>query len=93
MAKTKVIGSLVLISCPFLVFGNTDVPRWSGSDVGSSGRNAHDEIQAGISREVDDSIRASMEKEIDERLETLESSNSANDTARSNVVFIQQVGQ
>ena len=93
MEKTKVIGLLILICCPFFVFGNTDVPRRSGSDVGSSSWNAHYEIQAVISREVEDSITASMEKEIGERLESSESTNSATDTARSSVVFIQQVGQ
>ena len=93
MAVTKVIEFLILICCPFLVFGDTGLPRWLGSDVGSSSWSARDEIQAVISREVDDSIRVSMEKKTGERLESSESSNSKTDTASSNVGFIQQVGQ
>ena len=93
MARRKVIGFRFLICSPFVVFGKTDAPRWSGSGVGSSSRDAHDEIQAVISREVDGRIRASMEKKVDELLESPESRISKTDTATSNIVFIQQVGQ
>ena len=90
MAVTKVIEFLILICWPFLVFGDTGVPRWLGTDVGSSSWSARDEIQAVISRVA---IVVSMEKKTGERLESSESSNSKTDTASSNVGFIQQVGQ
>ena len=67
MEFTKVIGVLLLVCWPFLGFSNSDLQKWSSGKVGSSGHNAHAEIQAVISREVDDSIKASMQKKLDER--------------------------
>ena len=51
MESTKVIGFLILMSCPFLGFSNSDLQKWSSGKVGSSGHNAHAEIQAAISRD------------------------------------------
>ena len=34
MAGMKVIELLIFTCGPFLVFGDTDVPRWMGSNVG-----------------------------------------------------------
>ena len=67
MESTKAIGFLILMSCPFFGFSNSDLQKWSSGKVGSSGHNAHAEIQAAMSREVDDSIKASMQKKLDER--------------------------
>ena len=93
MESTKVIGFLILISCPFFGFGNSDLQKWSSGKVGSSGQNAHAEIQAAISREVDDSIKASMEKKLDERITKERTKNSTSSIALSSVVDFQQVGQ
>ena len=67
MESTRVIGFLILVFCPLFGFGNSDLQKWSSGKVGPSGHNAHAEIQAAISREVDDSIKASMQKKLDER--------------------------
>ena len=91
MAGMKVIELLIFTCGPFLVFGDTDVPRWMGSNVGWSSWSAHDEIQAVKSR--DDMIRVSMEKKKGARLERWESSNFKIDTASSTVGFIRQVAQ
>ena len=93
MESTKVIGFLILVSCPFLGFSNSDLQKWSSGKVGSSGHNAHAEIQAAMSREVDDSIKASMRKELDERTTKEKTKNSTSSIALSTVVHVQQVGQ
>ena len=93
MESTKVIGFLILISCPFLGFGNSDLKKWSSGKVGSSGHNTHAEIQAAISREVDVSIKASMQKKLDERTTKERTKNSTSSMALSSVVHVQQVGQ
>ena len=93
MESTKVIGFLILVSCPFLGFSNSDLQKWSSGKVGSSGHNAHAEIQAAMSREVDDSIKASMQKELDERTTKEKTENSTSSIALSTVVHVQQVGQ
>ena len=93
MESTKVIGFLILMSCPFLGFSNSDLQKWSSGKVGSSGHNAHAEIQAAMSREVDDSIKASMQKKLDERATKQKTKNSTSSIALSTVVHVQQVGQ
>ena len=93
MESTKVIGFLILVSCPFLGFSNSDLQKWSSGKVGSSGYNAHAEIQAAISREVDDSIKASMQKELDALTTKEKTKNSTSSIALSTVVHVQQVGQ
>ena len=93
MESTKVIGFLILISCPFFGVGNSDLQKWSSGKVGSGGHDAHAEIQAAISREVDDSIKASMQKELDERTTKEKTKNSTSSIALSTVVHVQQVGQ
>ena len=93
MESTKVIGFLILVSCPFLGFSNSDLQKWSSGKVGSSGHNAHAEIQAVISREVDDSIKARMQKKLDERTTKQKTKNSTSSIALSSVVHVQQVGQ
>ena len=93
MESTKVIGFLILVSSPFLGFSNSDLQKWSSGKVGSSGHNAHAEIQAVISREVDDSIKASMQKKLDERTTKQKTKNSTSSIALSSVVHVQQVGQ
>ena len=93
MESTKVIGFLILVSCPFLGFSNSDMQKWSSGKVGSSGHNAHAEIQAVISRDVDDSIKASMQKKLDERATKEKTKNSTSSIALSSVVHVQQVGQ
>ena len=93
MESTRVIGFLILVSCPFLGFSNSDLQKWSSGKVGSSGHNAHAEIQAAISREVDVSIKASMQKKLDERTTKERTKNSTSSIALSSVVHVQQVGQ
>ena len=93
MESTKVIGFLILMSCPFFGFSNSDLQKWSSGKVGSSGHNAHAEIQAAISREVDDSIKASMQKELGEQTTKQKTKNSTSSIALSSVVHVQQVGQ
>ena len=93
MESKKVIGFLILVSCPFLGFSNSDLQKWSSGKVGSSGHNAHAEIQAVISREVDDSIKVSMQKKLDERTTKQTTKNSTSSIALSSVVHGQQVGQ
>ena len=93
MESTKAIGFLILMSCPFFGFSNSDLQKWSSGKVGSSGHNAHAEIQAVISREVDDSIKASMQKKLDERTTKQTTKNSTSSIALSSVVHGQQVGQ
>ena len=93
MESTKAIGFLILMSCPFFGFSNSDLQKWSSGKAGSSGHSAHAEIQAAISREVDDSIKASMQKELDERTTKEKTKNSTSSIALSTVVHVQQVGQ
>ena len=93
MESTKVIGFFILISCPFFGFGNSDLQKWSSGKVGFSGHNAHVEIQAAMSREVDDSIKASMQKELDERTTKEKTKSSTSSIALSTFVHVQQVGQ
>ena len=93
MESTRVIGFLILVFCPLFGFGNSDLQKWSSGKVGSSGHNAHAEIQAAMSREVDDSIKASMQKELDERTTKEKTENSTSSIALSTVVHVQQVGQ
>ena len=93
MESTKVIGFLILMSCPFLGFSNSDLQKWSSGKVGSSGHNAHAEIQEVISREVDDSIKARMQKKLVERTTKQKTKNSMSSIALSSVVHVQQVGQ
>ena len=93
MESTRVIGFLILVSCPFFGFSNSDLQKWSSGKVGSSGHNAHAEMQEAISREVDDSIKASMQKELDERTTKEKTKNSTSSIALSTVVHVQQVGQ
>jgi hypothetical protein len=93
MESTRVIGFLILVSCPLFGFGNSDLQKWSSGKVGPSGHNAHAEIQAAISREVDDSIKASMQKKLDERTTKERTKNSTSSIALSSVVHVQQVGQ
>ena len=93
MESTKVIGFLILVSCPFLGFSNSNLQKWSSGKVGFSGHNTHAEIQAVISREVDDSIKASMQKKLDERTTKAKTKNSASSIALPNVLYVQQVGQ
>ena len=93
MESTRVIGFLILVSCPLFGFGNSDLQKWSSGKVGPSGHNAHAEIQAAMSREVDDSIKASMQKELDERTTKEKTKNSTSSIALSSVVHVQQVGQ
>ena len=93
MESTKAIGFLILMSCPFFGFSNSDLQKWSSGKVGFSGHNAHAEIQAAMSREVDDSIKASMQKELDERTTKKKTKNSTSSIALSTVVHVQQVGQ
>ena len=93
MESTRVIGFLILVSCPFFGFSNSDLQKWSSGKVGSSGHNAHAEIQAAMSREVDDSIKASMQKKLDERTIKQKTKNSTSSIALSSVVHVQQVGQ
>ena len=93
MESTKVIGFLILMSCPFFGFSNSDLQKWSSGKVGSSGHNARAEIQAVISREVDDSIKASMQKKLEERTTKQKTKNSTSSIALSSVVHVQQVGQ
>ena len=93
MESTKVIGFLILMSCPFFGFSNSDLQKWSNGKVGFSDHNAHAEIQAAMSREVDDSIKASMQKKLDERTTKERTKNSTSSMALSSVVHVQQVGQ
>ena len=93
MESKKVIGFLILVSCPFFGFSNSDLQKWSSGKAGSSGHNAHAEIQAAISREVDVSIKASMQKKLDERTTKQKTKNSTSSIALSSVVHVQQVGQ
>ena len=93
MESTKVIGFLILVFWPFFGFSNSDLQKWSSGKVGFSGHNAHAEIQAAMSREVDDSIKASMQKELDERTTKQKTKNSTSSIALSTVVHFQQVGQ
>ena len=93
MESKKVIGFLILVSCPFFGFSNSDLQKWSSGKVGPSGHNAHAEIQAAISREVDDSIKASMQKKLVERTTKQKTKNSTASIALSTVVHVQQVGQ
>ena len=93
MESTRVIGFLILVFCPLFGFGNSDLQKWSSGKVGPSGHNAHAEIQAAISREVDDSIKASMQKKLDERTTKERTTNSTSSIALSTVVHVQQVGQ
>ena len=93
MESTRVIGFLILVFCPLFGFGNSDLQKWSSGKVGPSGHNAHAEIQAAISREVDDSIKASMQKKLDERTTKERTKNSTSSIALSSVVHVQQVGQ
>ena len=93
MESTKVIGFLILMSCPFFGFSNSDLQKWSSGKVGSSGHNAHAEIQEAISREVDDSIKASMQKKLDERATKERTKSSTSSITLSSVVHVQQVGQ
>ena len=93
MESTRVIGFLILVFCPLFGFGNSDLQKWSSGKVGPSGHNAHAEIQAAISREVDDSIKASMQKKLDERTTKERTKNSTSSMALSSVVHVQQVGQ
>ena len=93
MESTKVIGFLILVSWPFFGFSNSDLQKWSNGKVGSSGYNAHAEIQAAISRAVDDSIKASMQKKLDERTTKERTKSSTSSIALSSVVHVQQVGQ
>ena len=93
MESTRVIGFLILVSCPFFGFGNSDLQKWSSGKVGPRGHNAHAEIQAAISREVDDSIKASMQKKLDERTTKEKTKSSTSSISLSSVVHVQQVGQ
>tara|TARA_B100000579_G_scaffold330569_1_gene280778 strand:- start:45 stop:326 length:282 start_codon:yes stop_codon:yes gene_type:complete len=93
MESTKVIGFLILVSCPIFGFSNSDLQKWSSGKVDSSGHNAHAEIQAAISREVDDSIKASMQKKLDERITKEKTKTPRSSIALSSVLHIQQVGQ
>ena len=93
MESTKVIGFLILMSCPFFGFSNSDLQKWSSGKVGFSGHHAHAEIQAAISREVDVSIKASMQKKLDERTTKERTKSSTSSIALSSVVHVQQVGQ
>ena len=93
MESTRVIGFLILVSCPLFGFGNSDLQKWSSGKVGPSGHNAHAEIQAAISREVDDSIKASMQKKLDERTTKERTKSSTSSITLSSVVHVQQVGQ
>ena len=93
MESTKVIGFLILMSCPFFGFSNSDLQKWSSGKVGSGGHDAHAEIQAAISREVDDSIRASMQKKLDEHTTKAKTKNSTSSIALPSVLYVQQVGQ
>ena len=93
MESTKVMGFLILVSCPFFGFSNSDLQKWSSGKVGYSGHNAHAEIQAAISREVDDSIKASMQKKLDERTTKEKIKSSTSSIALSSVLHVQQVGQ
>ena len=93
MESTKVIGFLILVSCPFFGFSNSDLQKWSSGKVGYSGHNTHAEIQAAISREVDDSIQASMQKKLDERTTKEKIKSSTSSIALSSVLHVQQVGQ
>ena len=93
MESTKVMGFLILVSCPFFGFSNSDLQKWSSGKVGYSGHNAHAEIQAAISREVDDSIQASMQKKLDERTTKEKIKSSTSSIALSSVLHVQQVGQ
>ena len=91
MESKKVIGFLILVSCPFFVFSNSDLQKWSSGKVGSSGHNAHAEIQAAISREADVSTKVSMQKKLDER--TTKTDDSTFSIELPSVVFFQQAGQ
>ena len=93
MESTKVIGFLILVSCPFLGFSNSDLQKWSSGKVGSSGHNAHAEIQAAISREVEVSIKASMQKKLNERTTKEKTKISTSSISLSSVLRVQQVGQ
>ena len=93
MESTKVIGFLILMSCPFFGFSNSDLQKWSSGKVGFSGHHAHAEIQATMSREVDDSIRASMQKKLDEQTTKAKTKNSTSSIALPSVLYVQQVGQ
>ena len=95
MKSTKGIGFLILMCCPFFGFSNSDLQKWSSGKVGSSGHNAHAEIQAAISREVDDSIKASMQKKFDERTTKAKTKtpNSTSSITLPSIGFVQQVGQ
>ena len=95
MESTRVIGFLILVFCPLFGFGNSDLQKWSSGKVGPSGHNAHAEIQAAISREVDDSIKASMQKKLDERTTKAKTKtpNSTSSITLPSIGFVQQVGQ
>ena len=93
MQSTKVIGFMILMCCPFLGFSDSELQKWSGVEVGSSSYNAHAEIQAAISREVDNSIKASMQKKLDERTTKQRTKNLTSSIALSSSVYVQQVGQ
>ena len=93
MESTRIIGFLILVSCPLFGFGNADLQKWSSGKAGSSGHNAHAEIQAAISREVDVSIKASMQKKLEERAIKAKTNNSTSSVALSTVLHVQQVGQ
>ena len=93
MESTKAIGFLILMSCPFFGLSNSDLQKWSSGKVGSSGHNAHAEIQAAISREVDVSIKASMQKKLDEQTTKAKTKNSTSSIALPSVLYVQQVGQ
>ncbi len=93
MKSTKSIGFLIFMCCPFFGFSNSDLQKWSSGKVGSGGHDAHAEIQAAISREVDDSIKASMQKKLDEQTTKAKTKNSTSSIALPSVLYVQQVGQ
>ena len=93
MESKKVIGFLILVSYPFFGFSNSDLQKWSSGKVGSSGHNAHAEIQAAISREVEVSIKASMQKKLNERTTKDKTKTSMSSISLLRVLHGQQVGQ